>query len=80
MKLRNNGGIISGSHSGAEDSSGMPLCVDREILPTFRRSIIAFIFRVEQSKKNSILGLLYPGNGTSTLIRNVGNCLPVDMA
>ena len=38
----------------------------------------AFIFRVEQFKKNSLLGQLYPGDETSTLLRNVGNYLPVD--
>ena len=32
-----------------------------------------FVFRVEQFQKNSLLGLLYRGDGTNTVLRNAGN-------
>ena len=32
-----------------------------------------FVFRVEQCQKNSLLALLYPGDGTNTVLRNAGN-------
>jgi len=39
-----------------------------------------FVFRVEQSKKNSLLGLPLPGDGSDTVLRNVSNFLPVDVS
>jgi len=37
----------------------------------------AFIIKVKQSKKRKLLG---PEDEEITLLRNVGNCLPVDTA
>jgi len=36
-----------------------------------------FVFRVEQSKKNSLFGILLPGDGSDTVPRNASNFLPV---
>jgi hypothetical protein len=37
----------------------------------------AFIFKVKQSKKRKLLG---PEAEGTTLLRNIGNCLPLDTA